>query len=1182
MYSVIPTLLLAVVPIQDAPAARPVNPSRPASADAIKFELLQYTDRVERDGTLVRTQDVRVQLNSSQWVSAFGQLGNYYLEGYGDIQFGDIVIDKPDGRHISVTNAIVEDVNPYGITTTSLSADLRYKKVTIPGLEPGDRLAYHIVTREKPLAPGHAFGDIKLTPTADSATQSYELDLPRDAHIRIRLRESLSWEDVPSAPDRVVRRFVLKPIFPGPGVKQTKEDIRSEGEPDVIFTSFDSWNEVTRWWWGISKDRLLPDAAVTSEAQSLTASMKGPAERIAALHAFASVKVRYLNVSFGLGRMQPRKAPEVLANRYGDCKDKHALLAALASSVGIEVRPVLINSSRKELRDDVPSPQQFDHVISVARLGSKPEDWLWLDSTNPFAGSGYLLPNLRDKPALLIEANGDATMVRTPKAPPFATRQEMTLKGVLGPDGLFKGHITLLVRSDMEVALRSMIASLPQDRRAEVAQRFTKVWRKIDGVSTSEPLDLGSPFRIEFDAEDMITAVGNERQVTVPSIGFDLPDAQDESATGSPAVQFRVQDFTERAEIELPEGQQAQLPLSVSLERSFGLYRSSYRIEGRTVKTERTLRLPTPELAVSDTASYEAFRSAITKDRHQKFIVTGVVPETPAVTAVELWKEGTAALRRKEYEKAVELLRKATELDPKANGFVDLGDALYKLHKYEEAVTAFSRQIEQSPFDEFAYAWRALALEALNRTGEAERDLLKQIEVAPFHVWSYQELGRMYSKQGRHRESAEVYEKAATIEPKVADNWLTLAEEQRLANRQNDARQSLQKATSFELEDWRKIRAGRIYRALGDAEAAGRLAAEALPSVTDRLAKLNVTELDGGDAYWTAQLAEAWHYVGNAAAVAGDYQKAEKYLQAAWRLDFLPEAGWTLGELRAKQGRLADAVEFWSMAEGAGGPLSPTLPIDRQQRIAAASAKLPGVTSAGAARSKDAWTQRVEDFKRQSEARSRMTAMRTVRLQGPVVADITEQVVLVADDQGHVERVVNVSRKSPKDFEKQMGSLAPIRVPVLPQPDEHNYRAARTAVFTCFTGSGCALVFDVPEGTAPPVVAMGSIRITNIDPKEGATLQRGERVKVMAKVHFEIHQPNASVQLIVIKEPRDKSQNLEVTPLAESGKEAMTTNEGDLTLTATFVAPTEPGRYEILISPTTQIAVRCDSWVEVR
>ncbi len=1007
---------LAAVPLQQGPAV-PGAASPAGAVDAFHFDLLKYVDRVERDGTHVRTNLVEVRLNTAQGVEAFGQLGSAYVEGYGDVQFGEVVIEKSDGRHVPITNGLVADVNPFGVTSTSMSADVRYRKLTIPGLEPGDRLSYRITQRVKPLAPGRVFGEMKLWSSADSPLQTYELDVPRDARVKVLLRKGIGadWEEVPSAPDRWVRRLSLKPPAASTLEKPTKEDLESLADPDVIFTSFDSWDEVANWWWGISKDRLAPDAAVAREASALARSATTPREKIAALHAFLVSRIRYVNVSFGLGRMQPRKAPEVLANRYGDCKDKHALLAAMAASLGIDVRPVLINSGRPVLRDEVPSPQQFDHMISVVRLGKAPEEWLWLDATNPFAGPGHLLPTLRDKPALLVESDGDAVVVRTPRDPPFATRQELVLKASLSPEGVL-GRVSWVLRSDEETMLRSVFASVPQERRAAVIQvSLARDWSgaKVENVFVSDPLDVGSPFRVEFDAEQTIDAKGSERSVRVPFPEFDLPEAAEDVLPGGNAVSFMLRESTQRAEIELPEGQQARLPLSVSLERPFGAFRSAYTAEGRTLRLERTLRLPQRSIGVADVVSYEAFRSAIGKDHKQEFTVTGLPKAPAAVTALELRKAGTAALNKKEFTKAAELLRQATELDPKvAGGLIDLGRALCDLKKYEEAVQAFTRRIELSPFDEGAYGWRAYAHGRLDKWNEAEQDLHKQIEVAPFNAWPYRELGRRRSTQGRHQEAADFYARAATIEPKIAERWVDLARQQAWAGRAPEARQSLDKATALGPQDWLKIQAASVYRRLGDVEPAGRLAADALPSLTARLEKLGPDELDDGDRDWVSRLVEAWRYVGDAAIAAGDTKKAERYLEAAWRLLFLPEAGWALGELREKQGRLADAVELWSMASVAAGPRSTVLPADRQKRIEAACAKLPDVGPPTPPRppgTTGAYEVVFSEPARQRQARDRLMGLRTVRLKGPVVANVTEEVLLLTDSDGRVE-VTSLSR----------------------------------------------------------------------------------------------------------------------------------------------------------------------------
>ena len=76
--------------------------------------------------------------------------------------------------------------------------------------------------------------------------------------------------------------------------------------------------------------------------------------------------------------------PEIYrdAPMYSDLREKH--LAALLKAVGIQAFPVLI-SSHTTVDTDVPSPGQFNHVISVV-LNSLS----WMDTTPEVAPIGYL------------------------------------------------------------------------------------------------------------------------------------------------------------------------------------------------------------------------------------------------------------------------------------------------------------------------------------------------------------------------------------------------------------------------------------------------------------------------------------------------------------------------------------------------------------------------------------------------------------------------------------------------------------------------------------------------------------------------------------------------------------------------------------------------------------------------
>ena len=95
-------------------------------------------------------------------------------------------------------------------------------------------------------------------------------------------------------------------------------------------------------------------------------------------------------------------------------------------------------------------------------------------------------------------------------------------------------------------------------------------------------------------------------------------------------------------EVELPAGLQARAPLSVSLERPFGTFRSTYSVEGGSSKVERRLSLKQDTLAAADLAGYEAFRKAVETDRDQEFALQGLA--AGAVGAESLRAEGHGGL----------------------------------------------------------------------------------------------------------------------------------------------------------------------------------------------------------------------------------------------------------------------------------------------------------------------------------------------------------------------------------------------------------------------------------------------------------------------------------------------------------------------------------------------------------
>ena len=139
-----------------------------------------------------------------------------------------------------------------------------------------------------------------------------------------------------------------------------------------------------------------------------------------ALYDYVSKNIRYVSLSFGLSRYQPHLPQEVFANQYGDCKDKATLLASMLDAAGIHADAVLIPSSSK-LDISMPSPSQFDHVITAVPQG---KELIWMDSTAEVAPFRLLASPLRDKSALLVPPDGAGKIVETPADPPFHSTQD--------------------------------------------------------------------------------------------------------------------------------------------------------------------------------------------------------------------------------------------------------------------------------------------------------------------------------------------------------------------------------------------------------------------------------------------------------------------------------------------------------------------------------------------------------------------------------------------------------------------------------------------------------------------------------------------------------------------------------------------------------------------------------------
>lgn len=141
--------------------------------------------------------------------------------------------------------------------------------------------------------------------------------------------------------------------------------------PFLELTEFATWEEVIAWARPLYEINPDEEPGVVAVADGIEARKVSGEDAIIAALDYVQREVRYLGIEMGPGSHQPSAPDEVLRRRFGDCKDKARLLAAILQRLGFDAYPALVSSSRRDnVNAWLPSPFAFDHVVVSLALAS--------------------------------------------------------------------------------------------------------------------------------------------------------------------------------------------------------------------------------------------------------------------------------------------------------------------------------------------------------------------------------------------------------------------------------------------------------------------------------------------------------------------------------------------------------------------------------------------------------------------------------------------------------------------------------------------------------------------------------------------------------------------------------------------------------------------------------------------
>jgi tetratricopeptide (TPR) repeat protein len=890
------------------------------SKEAYVIERYSMRFTAEADGTGTREVTAEVKVLADAGVKAFGVLSFAYTSSNEVVDIDYVRVRKPDGTVVQTPDYNIQDMPGEVTRTAPLYSDLHEKHVAVKGLRLGDVLEYLVRFRVvKPQVPGQFWFEHSFITDGIVKDERLEISVPSGKYVKV-----VSPEFKPEVKEEGARRVYR---WTHANLKRDEKDPRDiprriPPSPSVQLTTFASWEEVGRWYGDLQKGPGEVTPAIQAKAVELTKGLKTDDEKFRALYNFVSLQFHYIGLDFGIGRYQPHAADDVLGNGYGDCKDKHTLLASLLKAAGYEAWPALINAQRK-LDPDVPSPAQFNHVITVIPNGGK---LIWLDTTPEVAPYGLLMLLLRDKEVLVIPSTDPASnkapkLMKTPAESPFPQHQEFTAEGTLGLDGTFTGHMEQTYRGDSEVLLRLLFRQVSQAQWKEATQGFSSrlgFGGEVSNVKVTPPEEMDEPFRLSYDYVRKNYSDWENKQFTPPLPPMGIEASRDEKKPREPVLLGAVGEVAYRSKFVLPPGYSVIPPTGVNLVEPYAEYHATSNLLEGALFTSRRLIVKQSEVALDHWESIRDFGKAISDDEWKFVSLSSTNPDID-----QTFRTGIDAMQRQDFTLAETSFQKVIASQPKYPlVHLNFGGTLLMKGKIDAALAEFHQEQEASPNDLRAYQIPALYLARLGRTDDAITEWRRLLKANPQNNVGALNVSQLLSQEGKYSEAALELESAVKAFPKSPELQFALGSAYLKTGQSEQAVTHIRAA----VEDSGgpnpdPMMLNNAAYALGDSKVNLELARQYAEDAMTRLEQRSVNDTAAEDTgvRVTYELSLLWDTLGWIYFQGGEVTRSESFVRASWLLGQHVLVGEHMGEIYEKQGKSKEAAHAYELALAAQG-----------------------------------------------------------------------------------------------------------------------------------------------------------------------------------------------------------------------------------------------------------------------
>lgn len=584
-----------------------------ASTDAppATIESDTHVFTVRDDSSIDEVDETVLRADTAAGVEDIAQRYIWFDRNVDQLQVLEAETITADGRHIPVRADQIRDVQEPRSADAPTFTDAVIRVVIFPAVGVGSRvrLKFHKL-RTRPSMP-HEFSHLAEPPRMPVEHQRLIFDLPADRPLHSDARGYAAF-DPQTDGTRTRYEFDYSRLrFP----RQEANAISFASYGDrLLVTTVPDYATFAATYRDGTRDDTAKDPRVLALAASLTEHLIDPRDKARAIYDWVRVNIRYVALLLGETASAPHRVVDILANRYGDCKDHVAIFSALLNAAGIRNEPALLNLGPIYTLPSVPGygGNAINHVI------------VWMPDLDQFADStaggtafGFLPSGVLDRPALLVD---EGRLVRTPSIQ--ALGREARLQAHVDEQG--DASYAYFVEDSgwsAEIERNRLRRATAQQRAAIVDERLRATGLQGSGSMATSALDATQG---PFDT----TLRGSLDHVVWPTGTTAIPALS--SLSGGIASQLRTAlaervrtqpytctsgDFSENAVLSFaPNFIVSDIPPDLELHTATLDYVAHYLFDGatRTIQISREMHLHFPA-AVCDPDAFDANRGTLLK-----------------------------------------------------------------------------------------------------------------------------------------------------------------------------------------------------------------------------------------------------------------------------------------------------------------------------------------------------------------------------------------------------------------------------------------------------------------------------------------------------------------------------------------------------------------------------------------